>query len=158
MPLSNPTASAECSAADAIAWTAGAAVFASGSPFPPVEYGGKTYQTSQCNNMFVFPGVGLGATVAECTVVSDNMLHAAAEACANSVSDDEMARGQVFPDVARIRDVSLNVAVAVIESALKDGYVRSKPILDGADVRTFVQSKSYFPAYVPIVQAPLGDV
>ena len=158
MPLSNPTASAECSAADAIAWTDGAAVFASGSPFPPVEYGGKTYQTSQCNNMFVFPGVGLGATVAECTVVSDNMLHAAAEACANSVSDDEMARGQVFPDVARIRDVSLNVAVAVIESALKDGYVRSKPILDGADVRTFVQSKSYFPAYVPIVQAPLGDV
>ncbi|KAH8064353.1 malate dehydrogenase [Aureococcus anophagefferens] len=158
MPLSNPTASAECSAADAIAWTDGAAVFASGSPFPPVEYGGKTYQTSQCNNMFVFPGVGLGATVAECTVVSDNMLHAAAEACANSVSDDEMARGQVFPDVARIRDVSLNVAVAVIESALKDGCVRSKPILDGADVRTFVQSKSYFPAYVPIVQAPLGDV
>ncbi|KAH8073361.1 malate dehydrogenase [Aureococcus anophagefferens] len=157
MPLSNPTASAECSAADAITWTDGAAVFASGSPFPPVEYGGKTYQTSQCNNMFVFPGVGLGATVAECTVVSDDMLHAAAEACANSVSDDEMARGQVFPDVARIRDVSLNVAVAVIESALKAGYVRSKPILDGADVRTFVQSKSYFPAYVPIVQAPLGD-
>ena len=157
MPLSNPTKSAECSAEDAIAWTDGAAVFASGSPFPPVTYGGKTYQTSQCNNMFVFPGVGLGATVAECTVVSDNMLHAAAEACANSVSDAEMARGQVFPDVERIRDVSLNVAVATVESALKDGYVRNKDILNGADVRAFIQKKSYFPAYVPIVNEPQGD-
>jgi len=156
MPLSNPTANAECNASDAYAWTGGDVVFASGSPFDPVVLDGKTYQTSQCNNMFVFPGIGLGASLAECTVVSDAMLHAAALACSESVSDEEMARGQVFPSVNRIREVSRNVAVAVIESALEDGLVTHPKILAGADVRTFVARKSYFPAYVPIVREIYG--
>jgi len=154
MPLSNPTSKCEVTAADAFAWTGGDAVFASGSPFDPVTVGGRTYYPSQCNNMFVFPGLGLGASVAECAVVTDNMLRAASEACANAVDDDEMARGQVFPDVERIRDVSLDVAVGVVKSALADGLVRNRDILAGEDVRSFIQRKSYFPAYVPVVTDP----
>ena len=82
MPLSNPTSKCEVTARDAFEWTGGDAVFASGSPFDPVTVGAKTYYPSQCNNMFVFPGLGLGASVSECSVVSDAMLRAASEACA----------------------------------------------------------------------------
>ena len=71
------------------------------------------------------------------------------------MSDEEMARGQVFPDVERIRDVSLDVAVNVVRSALEDGLVKNKNILAGEDIRSFVQRKSYFPAYVPVVTDPM---
>jgi len=155
MPLSNPTSKCEVSASDAYAWTNGECVFASGSPFDPVEYEGKKYYPSQCNNMFVFPGLGLGASVAEARVVTDAMLRAASEACANSVNVEEMARGQVFPSVDRIRDVSLDVAVATVESALRDGLATREELLrPGVDVRAFVEAKSYFPAYVPVVTDP----
>ena len=155
MPLSNPTSKCEVSAKDAYEWTDGECVFASGSPFDPVEYEGKKYYPSQCNNMFVFPGLGLGASVAEARVVTDAMLRAASEACANSVNVEEMARGQVFPSVDRIRDVSLDVAVATVESALRDGLATREELLrPGVDVRAFVEAKSYFPAYVPVVTDP----
>lgn len=78
-PLSNPTSRAECSAAQAYTWSDGRCVFASGSPFPPVQYNGKTFRPSQCNNMFIFPGVGLGALLAQSKVVTDNMFFVAAQ-------------------------------------------------------------------------------
>lgn len=157
MPLSNPTSNAECTAAQAYEWTNGNVVFASGSPFEPVEFDGKTMVPSQANNMFIFPGVGLGATLAKAKCVTDGMLHAAALACARSVTDEEMARGQVFPSVARIRDVSRAVAVAVIEAAIDENKNREPTELlksmDG-DLDAFVASKMYYPYYVPLYQSP----
>jgi len=149
-PLSNPTASAECTAANAYKWTDGRAVFASGSPFEPVTLNGKVHTPSQCNNMFIFPGVGLGASLIQAKRVTDKMLHAASVACANSVSDEEMANGQVFPDVSHIRRVSATVATAVIEQAFAEG-VASPSRLRDETVSEFVERKMYFPAYVPII-------
>eukprot|EP00624_Nannochloropsis_granulata_P001717 evm.model.NODE_18350_length_9544_cov_24.339689.1 len=112
-PLSNPTSSAECTAAEAYLWTNGRAIFASGSPFEPVTIHGKTYKPSQANNFFVFPGIGLGAVVSGATIITDKMLYAASEAVAASLTDEERAEGRVFPRVARIRQVSLKVATEV---------------------------------------------
>jgi len=117
-PLSNPTSSAECTAAQAYEWTDGKCVFASGSPFDPVTIDGKKYTPTQCNNMFVFPGIGLGATLCGAKNVTDRMLYIAAEALANFVSDKDLSDGKVFPPVHRIRDVSKAVAVAVIKEAV----------------------------------------
>ena len=105
--------------------------------------------------MFIFPGVGLGASLCGSKGVTDGMLHAASVACAEAVDADEMARGQVFPSVDRIRDVSLDVAVATVESALRAGLATREELLrPGVDVRAFVEAKSYFPAYVPVVTDP----
>ena len=154
-PCRTPPQNAKCLPATPMPGLNGECVFASGSPFDPVEYEGTKYYPSQCNNMFVFPGLGLGASVAEARVVTDAMLRAASEACANSVNHEEMARGQVFPSVDRIRDVSLDVAVATVESALRDGLATREELLrPGVDVRAFVEAKSYFPAYVPVVTDP----
>lgn len=111
-PLSNPTSSAECTAEQAYAWTDGRAVFASGSPFDPVEFRGKILRPSQCNNMFIFPGVGLGASLVVSKSVTDGMFLAAAKALAASVTEDELDEGMVFPRVRNIRNVSCKVAAA----------------------------------------------
>ncbi|KAG6623850.1 NAD-dependent malic enzyme [Phytophthora cinnamomi] len=116
-PLSNPTSVAECTAQQAYEWTKAKCVFASGSPFPPVVYEGAEYHISQCNNMFVFPGVGLAASVIQATRVTDGMLYSAAKALSQCLSAEEIANGQVFPSVENIRDVSLKVATAVCEAA-----------------------------------------
>ena len=155
MPLSNPTRNAECTAEEAYTWTDGAAIFASGSPFAPVELAGKTYIPSQCNNMFIFPGVGLGASLCGSKVVTDGMLHAASVACAEAVDADEMARGQVFPSVGRIRGVSQKVAVAVIEAAVSEGLANRASFDD--DLHEWVNQRMYYPAYVPLTHSPYRE-
>jgi len=154
MALSNPTDRAECTARQAYEWTAGRAVFASGSPFAPVDLDGTILVPSQCNNMFLFPGIGLGATLAKARRVSDEMLLAASEACAGSVSAEEQARGQVFPSVSRIRDVSKAVAVAVIRKAREQNLARMSSLERDDDIEAFVEAKSYFPYYTPLYQSP----
>jgi malate dehydrogenase (oxaloacetate-decarboxylating)(NADP+) len=123
-PLSNPTSNAECTAEQAIRWTEGRAIFASGSPFEPVEYGGRTISTSQCNNMFIFPGLGLGAVLCEAEIVTGQMLQASSLALANALTDDERASGMTFPSVERIRDVSAEVAAGVMLQAAREGVSR----------------------------------
>lgn len=152
-PLSNPTSVAECTAEEAYKWTNGKCVFASGSPFAPVEFEGKTYAVSQCNNMFIFPGVGLASNVVEATRVTDRMLYAAAKALSECVPPEDIAKGQVFPSVRNIRDVSLKVATAVAQCAIDDevaGYVPT--IRRGASLEAFVASKMYYPAYHSLVE------
>jgi malate dehydrogenase (oxaloacetate-decarboxylating) len=120
MPMSNPTELAEARPADLIEWTAGRALVATGSPFPPVEYAGARYVIGQANNALVFPGLGLGAIAARASRITDGMLSAAAHAVAGLV--DAGAPGvPLLPEIAELRDTSLAVAVAVAEAAAADG-------------------------------------
>jgi malate dehydrogenase (oxaloacetate-decarboxylating)(NADP+) len=151
-PLSNPTIKAECTATQAFEWTDGRCIFASGSPFDPVTVDGKVFYPTQCNNMYIFPGLGLGATLAGAKTVSDKMLYVAAEALANYVTEDELEQGKVFPPLHKIRDVSKKVAMAVIEQAIEEGQAVKMQDVDLSDLDSFVQKKMYDPVYVPLVE------
>jgi malic enzyme len=120
MALSNPTDKAECTAEQAYTWTDGNAIFAAGSPFAPVEYKGKTYIPGQGNNMFIFPGLGFGAYTARCKTVSEPMIIAAAKTLAHTVTDEEIASGNIYPSLKKIRAISADIAAAVGEVAWKD--------------------------------------
>ena len=156
MPMSNPTSRAECTPAQAYEWTDGRAIVATGSPFAPVTLkSGQVRVTSQCNNMFIFPGIGLASSVSGITKVTNKMLYAAALACTNSMTKEEVGEGRTFPNVLRIREVSKNVAVAVIEEGLKAKLttkIGPKELADG--LPAFVERKMYSPNYAPLRHAP----
>jgi malate dehydrogenase (oxaloacetate-decarboxylating) len=120
MPLSNPTSKAEAVPADLIAWTDGRALVATGSPFDPVVHEGTTYRIAQANNALIFPGLGLGVTVARARRISEPMLAAAADAVAG-LSDAGTRGAALLPPVDNLREVSATVAVAVARAAVADG-------------------------------------
>jgi len=122
--LSNPTSKAECTAEQAYAWSEGRAIFASGSPFPPVEINGVRRVPGQGNNIYIFPGVGLGALVSEAREVTDEMFLAAARTLAGLVQPDDLAVGRVYPPLTKIREVSLRIAAAVATAAHDAGLAR----------------------------------
>lgn len=157
MPMSNPTTKAECSAANAYDWTDGRAIFASGSPFPVhTMKDGRVLTPSQCNNMYIFPGIGLAASVGGLSSITDKMLFVAAEACANSLLPSEMQQGRVFPSIQRIRDVSLQIAVAMIKEAVKFGLsskIKERHLNEGLE--NYVRRKMYHPTYVALL--PLNE-
>ena len=124
--LSNPTSKAECTAEQAYTWSGGRAIFASGSAFPPVEFGGRRIVPGQGNNVYIFPGVGLGALVTEATAVTDAMFLAAARTLAGLVRPEDLAEGRVYPPLDMIRDVSLEIATAVAMVAHDSGLARVK--------------------------------
>jgi len=119
--LSNPTSRSECTAEEAYAYSGGRALFASGSPFDPVESGGHRYVPRQGNNSYIFPGVGLGVVTVESSRVTDEMFMAAARTLAASVSEADLAQGSLYPALSRVREVSAEIATAVGEVALRDG-------------------------------------
>jgi len=142
--LSNPTSKAECTAEEAYGWTQGHAVFASGSPFQPVTINGKTYMPSQCNNAYIFPGLGLGVIACAAIYVTDEMIFAAAKALAREVVETDLTQGRIYPPLTRIRDVSAVIATAVAEVAFKRELAR-KPKPD--DLLTYIKSQMYEPKY-----------
>jgi len=152
-PLSNPTIKSECTALQAYEWTDGKCIFASGSPFDSVTLpSGTTYHPSQCNNMYIFPGVGFGASVCGAKTITDTMLYKAAEALANSVSAEDLAQGRVFPPITKIRDVSHCVAVSVVKEALEEDQATKLTPRDTKDIDGFVWGKMYDPLYVPLIE------
>jgi len=119
--LSNPTSKSECTAEDAYRWSGGRAVFASGSPFPPCTVDGRTFVPGQCNNAYIFPGVGLGVIASRARRVTDRMFARAARALAARTSEADLKLGRLFPALAEIREVSVHIAAAVAEVAFADG-------------------------------------
>lgn len=143
--LSNPTSRAECTPEQAYRWSEGRAIFASGSPFAPVELEtGDTLYPGQGNNAYVFPGIGLGAIGVEAERVTDDMFLAAARALADEVSREDLARGSVYPPLDRIRQLSLSVATSVADSAYGSGVAHlPRP----NDLRRHLASMMYQPYY-----------
>ena len=146
-PLSNPTSRSECTAAEAVEWSDGRAIVATGSPFDPVTYGGMLRRIGQCNNVFIFPGVGLGVYVSRATHVSDGMFLAAARALADSVTDADLAECAVYPQLRGIRSVSRAVALAVIERAVAEGHAPEAMLANPGEA---IDAAMWFPEYLPI--------
>jgi malic enzyme len=144
LPLSNPTSQSEAVPADVIAWTGGRALVATGSPFDPVGHEGREIRVGQCNNAFIFPGLGLGALVAEAHEVTDRMFRSAAECLAGQVTGEELAAGALYPRVRDLRRVSGRIAMAVVREARESGVGR--PLADEAIARA-VADAQWHPEY-----------
>jgi malate dehydrogenase (oxaloacetate-decarboxylating)(NADP+) len=121
-------------------------VYASGSPFDPIKYKGKTYITGQGNNMYIFPGVGLGAVVCQATKITDSMFYIAAKTLADLVKEEDLKKGRIYPDLNDIREISAHIAFAVCEIAYTNGIAwanRPKNLLE------YIKSKMFQPVYLP---------
>ena len=145
-PLSNPTSKTECTPEDALNWSEGRAIVATGSPFGPVLHGGKRHRIGQCNNAFVFPGVGLGLTIARARHVSDGMFLEAAKALAAQVTPEDIASSTVYPELSRIRECSFAVACATIRKAVAEGHADPE-VLD--HLEKTVERAMWYPEYLP---------
>ncbi|MBY6191007.1 NAD-dependent malic enzyme [Microbulbifer agarilyticus] len=121
MPLSNPTSRAEATPQEVLEWTQGEAMVATGSPFDPVEVDGKKYPIAQCNNVYIFPGVGLGVIASNANRVTENMLMAASNALAENAPVVKEGSGALLPAMSNIREVGKAIAMAVGLQAQEDG-------------------------------------
>ncbi len=145
LPLSNPTSHTEVTPANAIAWTGGRAIVATGSPFDPVEYEGVTHYVGQANNVFIFPGMGLGIIAVGAREVTDSMFLEAAKALSRLTDQRLVDKGQLYPNINDVRSVSRAVAIAVAKRAVKDG------VADPADdIEAIIDEEMWYPEYVPV--------
>ncbi|KAG5067704.1 hypothetical protein JHK85_000081 [Glycine max] len=145
LALSNPTSQSECTAEEAYQWSEGRAIFASGSPFDPVEYKGKVYYSGQANNAYIFPGFGLGLVISGAIRVHDDMLLAASEALAKLVSDENYEKGLIYPPFSNIREISANIAASVAGKAYELGLATRLP--RPQNLVKYAESCMYSPVY-----------
>jgi malic enzyme len=145
-PLSNPTANAEAVPADVLAWSDGQALVATGSPFDPVDMVGYRRIIGQANNVFIFPGVGLGAIVVRAREVTDGMFLVAARTLAAQVSAERLEQGALYPPLASLRPISRAIAVAVAREARDSGMAR---LMSDEQIETAVDEAMWYPDYEP---------
>ena len=162
-PLSNPVKLSECEFHEAVEWTNGKVIFASGSPFPQQEYQGRTLYPGQGNNMYVFPGklptlvyllvtspdpsvhlqgIGLGCILGRVSKITDSMIEAASLGLANSLTEDEKAQDLIYPRIERIREISAGIALSVIREAQDQGVDRSPELRSMKDDALLAHIKS----------------
>jgi malate dehydrogenase (oxaloacetate-decarboxylating) len=146
LALSNPTDKCEVTPADLIRWTKGAAVIGTGSPYPPVEHGGRTYTIGQGNNALIFPGVGLGATAVGARWLPDVAFTAAANALLEFTSASPAPGAAIYPPLNRLREVSRAVAVAVGGALIEAG---AAPPIPRTEVEQRVAAGMWEPEYLP---------
>jgi malic enzyme len=144
LPLSNPTSKSECVPADALRWTEGRAIVGAGSPFEPVEVGGRRRVIGQANNVYIFPGVGLGAIISEAHEVTESMFLAAARTLASRVTPEHLSEGRIYPDQSELRLVSRSIAAAVIREARRLDLGRQIP---DADIERELDAAIWYPDY-----------
>ncbi|KAJ3670962.1 hypothetical protein LUZ60_008388 [Juncus effusus] len=145
LALSNPTSQSECTAEQAYKWSKGRAIFASGSPFDPVEYNGKTYVPGQANNAYIFPGFGHGLVISGAIRVHDEMVLSASEALAGQVTDEDFNNGLIYPSFSNIRKISAHIAANVAAKAYELGLASRIP--HPQNLVEFAESCMYTPVY-----------
>lgn len=146
-PLSNPVKLSECTFAEAVEHTQGRVLFASGSPFPEMVFKGKKLYPGQGNNMYIFPGLGLGSIISKAISVTDSMIEASSLGLADSLTPDERADTLLYPRIERIREISGLIVVKVVRAAQAAGVDRHMDLrsMSDADLLKFVESKMWQP-------------
>lgn len=148
-PLSNPVRLSECSFNDAIVNSNGTVLFASGSPFPEQTHEGRVMHPGQGNNMYIFPGLGLGAILSRASQITDSMVEASSLGLANSLTDEEHDAGLLYPRVERIREISAHIAAEVIRAAQAAGVARAPELesLNDMALLALVNRKMWNPSF-----------
>jgi malate dehydrogenase (oxaloacetate-decarboxylating) len=145
-PLSNPTSKSEAHPEDLLKWTKGQALIATGSPYAPVVYEGKTYVIGQCNNVFIFPGVGLGVIASGASRVTDRMFLEAADVLSKYAPILNNPYASLFPRLTELRAISKDVAIAVAKEAIKEGICNNPP----QNIEEAVEKSMWDPKYATI--------
>ncbi|XP_042003107.1 NAD-dependent malic enzyme 62 kDa isoform, mitochondrial-like [Salvia splendens] len=158
--MSNPTKNAECTPEEAFSIVGDHIIFGSGSPFSNIDLGnGNIGHCNQANNMFLFPGIGLGTLLSGSKIISDGMLQAAAECLAEYMTEEEVHKGIIYPSISRIRDITKEVAAAVITEAIEEDLVEGYREMDARElqklnqdeIRTYIQNNMWNPDYTKLV-------
>jgi malic enzyme len=144
MPLSNPNSKAECTPEEAVRWTEGRAIVAAGGPFAPIEFEGKQHVFGQANNVYIFPGVGLGCILAETNEISDAIFMVAARTLAECITPERLDVGAIYPDQNSLREVSRKIAANVVREARRLGMGR---IVPDTEIDSLVGDAMWFPEY-----------
>jgi len=144
LPLSNPTSKAECTPCEALQNSDGRALVATGSPFEPVQFAGNKHVIGQCNNVFVFPGIGLGVLISEASRLTDSMFLAAAQALAWHTASHPAGEGCLYPSLHDLRQVSQRIAFRVAQTARDEGLGQA---LEDAAIQTAIENFCWFPNY-----------
>ncbi|RFU33801.1 hypothetical protein B7463_g2550, partial [Scytalidium lignicola] len=157
-PLSNPTRLHEADPKDINEWTEGKALIATGSPFPPVTYKGRTYEVAECNNSTCFPGIGLGCVLSRAKLLSDKMIVAAVKALAEQSPALQDPNKGLLPDVVNVREISVQIARAVIQQAVEEGLATEKDIPNNNDdLEEWIRDQMWDSVYRPLNLVDMAD-
>jgi malate dehydrogenase (oxaloacetate-decarboxylating)(NADP+) len=146
-PLSNPTSQSECTAEEAYRWSNGAVIFASGSPFAPVEINGNQFVPSQGNNVYIFPAMGMAVLVTEATLITQAMFIIAAQAVAEQVTQKQLDSGVIYPPQSQILETSLLTATKIATYIFDQGFARAQR---PANIEQHIRSIAYQPKYLTL--------